>query len=788
MQGVIQGVGFRPLIYKLANEHQLTGFVGNQVAGVFIEVQGPPAAVASFEAQLISRRPVAAVIDSISTEELPPIVELGFRIVESESVQPDRSPTPVSPDLATCGDCLRELFDPLDRRYRYPFLNCTNCGPRFTILRGLPYDRPLTTLADFLLCPVCEAEYRDPENRRYHAQPIACPSCGPTVWFLKLDQIDEAIPSPDDPKTWPSGEQAIQQTLNALKLGQIVAIKGLGGVHLACDATNDRAIETLRQRKGRSEKPFALMAPSLEVIGQYADLTEPAKQLLRSPQRPIVLLRRRSEPTEGPRLSELVAPGNPRVGFMLPYTPLHYLIVNQGPLVMTSGNLSDEPIARDNAEALERLSSLADGFLLHDRPIQVVCDDSVVQVFEGRAAPIRRSRGYAPSPLVLPGALSAGPTVLAVGGELKATFALAIPPYLHLSQHIGDMGNLETLQGFERAVEHFLTLYQARPDRVACDLHPDYLSTRWAERFSNDRGIPLIRVQHHHAHAAALMLEHGLDGKEPVIGVIFDGTGFGSDGTIWGGEVLLADYQGFQRFAQLKDVRLPGGDSAIQRPGRAALAHLKAAGIPWEDDLPCVRDCPESERKILARMIDGEIRCLPTSSMGRLFDAVAALLGVRQASHYEAQAAIELEALAGDAIGPPLAPFALEFPPDSGTGIIDPGPVLKDLVAAHRRGESRELLAGRFHRTVAEMVVEVANRARQQAGLNVVALSGGVFQNLLLLRLTVVALRSSGFQTLVHQALPTNDGGLAAGQAALALGSTLAGANPSVADSPPANE
>jgi hydrogenase maturation protein HypF len=488
--------------------------------------------------------------------------------------------------------------------------------------------------------------------------------------------------------------------------------------------------------------------------------------LLTGRERPIVLLARRERIEAARPLAEGVAPGNAFVGFMLPYAPLHHLLVeNASPLVMTSGNRSDEPIARDNAEALERLATLADAFLLHDRPIHVVCDDSVVRVFEGHEAPVRRSRGYAPFPVAWP---LAGPPLLAAGAELKATFCLTRPPYAYVSQHIGDMGNLETLAAFERAVVHFLALYRVEPSLVACDLHPDYLSTRWAERFAGGLGLPLERIQHHHAHAASVMVDHGLDGSRPVIGVILDGTGYGTDGAIWGGEVLLADYRGFQRRAYLKYVPLPGGDAAIKRPYRAALAHLWAAGIAWSHDLPCVAACGDPERRVLHQQLERDLHCVPTSSMGRLFDAVAALLGVRQTVDYEAQAAIEMESLSEDQ--PPAGRFELT---DGDPILIDPAPVLGWLCDGLRRGVPSSLLAGAFHRAVAEMIAEVSRRIRERTGITTVALSGGVFQNMRLQRLAVERLQGDGFEVLTHRRVPANDGGLALGQAAIAAARAL---------------
>jgi len=771
VRGVVQGVGFRPFVYGLAQRHGLTGLVGNESSGVFIEVQGPPETVAAFQTALRDRPPPLAVIDLLLTEDRAPIEERSFRIVESR--QDDARSTPVTPDIATCDECIRELLDPADRRYRYPFLNCTNCGPRFTILRDLPYDRPRTTMAAFSMCAACEAEYHDPANRRFHAQPNACPVCGPRLWLVPAARAAEAADRPADPGDWPQGEQALQLVQAVLADGGIVAVKGLGGFHLACDATNNQAVARLRERKGRVDKPFALMIATLDLARCFVEIDAAEESLLLGGARPIVLLRRRIDPSAPSPLASGVAPGNSFLGIMLPYTPLHHLLVGDRPLVMTSGNLGDEPIARDNAEAFHRLSPLADALLLHNRGIHVVCDDSVVRMFEGHEAPVRRSRGYAPFPVPWP--TPDGPAILATGGELKATACLAKPPYAYLSQHIGDMGNLETLAAFERAQEHLRLLFRSDPALVACDTHPGYLSVKWAEHFAHERGLPLVHVQHHHAHAASVMMEHGLDGSSPVVAIVFDGTGLGPDQAIWGGEVLLADYRGFRRLAHLKYVPLPAGDAAIRRPYRVALAHLWAAGLPWADELPCVAACPEIERRLLRRQLERGAHCVPTSSMGRLFDGVAALLGIRQTVTYEAQAAIEMESLCDGADQRTAVPFAWDFEEGSDPLVFSAAPILSWIVSERSRGASREALACYFHLAVAELIVELARRAREQTNVTTVALSGGVFQNMLLLRVAVNRLRAGGFDVLVHRKVPANDGGLALGQAAVAWGKGISG-------------
>ena len=746
VKGVVQGVGFRPFVYSLALEHGLSGFVGNNSGGVFIEIEGHPRVLAAFQSDLIRRKPPLAHIDSVTTQSLAPLGEHTFHIAESESQA--AANTLISPDICLCDDCRRELFDPHDRRYRYPFINCTNCGPRFTIIRDIPYDRPLTTMAGFRMCPACEAEYRDPLNRRFHAQPNACPACGPQVW------LEDMRPATGD---------AIADARQRLAEGAIVAIKGIGGFHLACDAASDEALRRLRERKGRVDKPLALMAFDLDTVHAIAEVSGEEAQLLTSRERPIVLLRRNPEAA----LSPLVAPGNPFIGVMLPYSPLHYLLLEgRGPLVMTSANYSDEPIVKDNDEARERLGALADAFVMHDRDIHAHCDDSVIRVFEGHELPIRRSRGYAPFPVKLP--FETRPT-LAVGGELKATFCLACEGYAFMSQHIGDMETLETLRAFERAVEHFVALFRCEPELIVGDLHPRYLSSRWAREHA--AGKTYIQVQHHHAHIAAVMAENGHAGSQPVIGFSFDGTGYGPDGAIWGGEVLLADYAEYKRASHLAYVPLPGGDAAVKRPYRAALAHLHAAGLEWGEDLPGVAACPPAERNVVAHQIRAGLNTAPTSSFGRLFDAVAALVGVRATVTYEAQAAIEFEAL----IDPGVEDgYIFEV----GKTTFEAAPVIRAVAADLRAGVPVPAIAARFHNGVADLVLALSQRLRQEHGLNVVALSGGVFQNVALLERSLRRLRAVGFEVLIHRLVPPNDGGLALGQAMLGVSSVFGHTQP----------
>jgi hydrogenase maturation protein HypF len=663
----------------------------------------------------------------------------------------DAGNTFVSPDVAVCDDCLAEMLDPADRRWRYPFTNCTNCGPRFTITRRLPYDRPHTTMAGFALCADCAAEYHDPADRRFHAQPIACAACGPRLWFE------------DHHGTITEGtDAALAKAQEALSRGGIVAIKGLGGYHLACDATSAEAVAELRHRKRRADKPLAVMVAGLAMAQTLARIDPAEAALLTRPERPIMLLRRLPDTV----LAEPVAPHTASLGVLLPYTPLHHLLFRAVPdhdttrptvLVMTSGNLTDEPICFDDADARSRLDQIADAWLIHDRPIHVPCDDSVVRLADdGEELPIRRSRGYAPLPFPLPFEVT---PLLAMGGEVKNTFCLASGRHAWVSQHIGDMGSLETLAAFERSTAQFGDIYRVQPESTAADAHPGYQTHRWADEA--DR--PVALVQHHHAHLAAVMVEHGVPADERVIGFAFDGTGYGNDGAIWGGEVLIAGYDGFERAAHLRYVPLPGGDATIRKPYRAALAHLWAAGIDWAPDLPPVRHASITECDVVRRQLERDVHCVPSSSMGRLFDAVSSLLGVRHEASYEAQAAMELEWIA-EGHERQARPYRFALTDDE----IDPGPVLGALVKDIRAGYPVGAMAAGFHRAVAVLIAETATRLRAATGVDRVALSGGVFQNVLLVALAKEALAEHDVIVLTHRLVPPNDGGLALGQAAVA--------------------
>lgn len=764
--GVVQGVGFRPYVYRLAGELGLVGFVGNDAVGVFVEVEGDAATLDTFVGRLADEAPRLARVDSIESTTIGPTGGTEFTIVES--VDADGPRTLVPPDVATCPACLADLRDPADRRYRYPFTNCTDCGPRFTIIRDLPYDRLATTMAGFAMCPDCAREYRDPNDRRYHAQPVACPACGPQLRFERSGAAAT------------SGTDAVLSAVHAaLAAGEVVAIKGLGGYHLACDATDDASVVRLRERKGRVDKPFAVMVRDLESARAIAVLGDVEEAVLAGAARPIVLVRRRPDGAVAPG----VAPGNPLIGVMLPYTPLHHLLFEPVPgahvapptvIVLTSGNRSDEPICFDDADARSRLDALADAFCTHDRPIEVPCDDSVVRVIDGEVQPIRRSRGYAPLPVSLP--VEVRP-VVGVGGELKNTCCVASGRQAWVGQHVGDMENLETLEAFEASVTAFTRMYRVEPEAYGVDLHPGYLTRRWAvDRFARggvDRiargGVDrIVDVQHHHAHVAALMAEHGLDGSARLLGVAFDGTGFGTaaDGTtqIWGGEVLLADYDGFERVGHLVPLPLPGGDGGVRNPCRIAVAYLTALGIDVDPRVPSVAACDPTELAVTVRQVERGVGCVPTTSMGRLFDVIASLLGVRHRVTYEAQAAIELEVLAEQGV-PDRAHLRFGLDAD---GAIDPGPLLTDLVASVLDGNETADLALAFHVAVADAIRTVADRARATGYAGPVGLTGGVFQNSLLTRLARRALDDAGFTVLMHRVVPPNDGGLALGQAVIA--------------------
>jgi hydrogenase maturation protein HypF len=755
--GIVQGVGFRPFVYNLATRLELKGWVNNTSAGVDIHIEGDEEIVKSFIEKLSSEKPALAMIDQITVREVAPENFTTFDIQHSTAIE--GAFQPISPDVTICPDCLREMLDPNDRRYRYPFINCTNCGPRFTIIKDIPYDRPKTTMADFPMCPDCKREYTDPTNRRFHAQPVACPVCGPHVWLENGSKVEGQKSISDN--------DAIAKTQQLLGEGKILAIKGLGGFHLACDATNAQAVTELRNRKLRVDKPFALMMPDIETIEQHCFVSDAERDLLQSTARPIVLLKKKPESS----IVEEVAPKQYWLGVMLPYTPLHHLLfanANIPPLVMTSGNLSEEPIATDNDEARERLSKLADAFLMHNRDIHIRCDDSVVRISENNRQssivnrksiyPIRRSRGYSPFPVKLP---FDAPQILAAGTELKNTFCITNQNYAFLSHHIGDMENYETLKSFEQGVEHFERLFRVKPEAIAHDMHPNYLATRYALERAERENLPTIAVQHHHAHIAACMAEHGLDGSRPVIGLSLDGTGYGEDGAIWGGEILIADYKSFQRVFHLDYFPLPGGDAAIKKPARTALALLWSLGLDWDERLDSVKEFCAQDQNILRAQLEKKINTPMTSSMGRLFDAVAALAGVRQSVNYEGQAAIEFEALADSAEAGKYS-FGLN------QHTVETRTMLEALIKDVMAGVSLSKISAKFHNGLAEMAREACLKIKTETGIDKVALSGGVWQNITLLGRTLSLLETSGFKVYIHREVPTNDGGVSLGQAVIA--------------------
>ncbi len=740
VKGVVQGVGFRPFVYRLARARGLSGWVLNDSAGVEAEVEGEPEAVESFLRGLREECPPLAAVEEVRADEVAPEGEEGFRILPSAS--PGIRVAGIPPDAATCPACERELLDPSDRRYRYPFVNCTLCGPRFTIVKEVPYDRARTTMAAFVLCRECEREYRDPGDRRFHAEPTACPACGPSLSWV----------GPRGEKA--RGEEALRRAVDLLAGGGILALKGLGGFHLACDAGNDEALEKLRLRKDRPFKPFALMCRRVEDVERLARLLPHERELLAGPERPILLL----EKKENDLLSPLVAPGVGEYGVMLAYTPLHILLFESGrsfpALVMTSGNRRDEPICRTCPEALERLAGTADAFLLHDRPIHNRADDSIARGLPGgRFQVLRRARGFVPREIAVdfPG------RIFAAGAELKNTFCLTREGKAFLSQHIGDLDEERAFRFYEETFGKFRRLLDLEPELVCCDLHPDYLSTRFAEEFARRRGLPLVRVQHHHAHVASVLAETGWNG--PVLGVAFDGTGLGLDGTVWGGEFFLFAGGRVERFAHLEPFRLPGGDVAVRKVRRIALSLLVEHGLLEEAEV-FLASMGEGERRAVEGMVRKGVNSPLTSSMGRLFDAAAALAGVCGESSYEAEAAMRLEGAFRRPERP--YPFAfLEGPPWR----ISPAPLLEEML---QDGSDPHLVSGRFHSGVARMILETARRAREVSGVETLALSGGVFQNRVLLELTRPLLEGEGFRVLCNEKVPANDGGLSLGQAWLA--------------------
>ncbi len=738
VRGTVQGVGFRPSVHRIAKLAGLAGFVRNDSEGVWIEVEGDAKAVSRFPQLLRSGAPPLSRIDAIEIAELPPVGENEFRVVASAEQQSVRAIVPA--DAATCEWCLQELFDPADRRYRYPFINCTDCGPRYTIVRDVPYDRARTTMDAFPLCEACRAEYEDPANRRFHAEPNACPVCGPRLEFAKPGGVSA------------SRDEALAEAVREIAAGKIVAVKGLGGFLLAVDATNEEAIERLRRRKHRPHKPFALMARSMEHVARIAEVTEVARRALSCPARPIVLLPSRPGSTVAPS----VAPGLTEIGVMLPYTALHALLLADGPplQVMTSGNLSEEPIAKDNAQALEKLSGVADAFLLHNRNIHTRADDSVLRIVAGAAQPIRRSRGFVPEPITLP--FDSVP-VLAVGAELKNAVCMTRGGEAFLSPHVGDLENPEAARFFEEVIGKLKRLLAVEPAAVAHDLHPDYFSTRWAAASR----LPREPVQHHHAHIASCLAEHGRTGR--AIGIAFDGTGCGPAGELWGGEILVADLSAFRRLGHLRPLRLPGGEAAIREPWRVAAAALLDAG----EGLDLLFGIDARRLAGVRQLLERNVRAPAATGAGRWFDAAAALCGFFGPVTYEGQAAAELESLAGRCDAEPY-PFELGDPVGAAPFEVDLRPVVQQIASDLRDGVRVPIISARFHETLARAMQKSSRRARELTGIATAAFSGGCFQNRLLTERAKELLESDGFEVLVHRRVPPNDGGLALGQAAVA--------------------
>lgn len=741
IEGIVQGVGFRPFIFRLAATHGINGWVRNTSGGVIIEAEGESGNVTAFLMDITAEAPPLAVITDLKSGDIAPVGEKGFVILASAG---GANKAQISPDCDVCVDCIREMFDPNDRRYLYPFINCTNCGPRYSIITGIPYDRPFTTMSIFPMCGDCRRDYEDPMDRRFHAQPVACPVCGPRLGLI-------------DAKGDPHGGDPVTEAIRILKEGGVLAVKGIGGYHLAVDACNDGAVRELRRRKQRDEKPFALMAPDMDSIAGFAVFDDKEKRLLSGPERPIVLLPK----LPGNPIAPTVAPANGYFGVMLPGAPLHHLLLrdNFTALIMTSGNVSDEPIAYRDDEARERLSGIADLFLVHNREIHTRADDSVIRVFQGNPLFLRRSRGYVPRSVKLPASQR---SVLAVGAELKAAICLTRDDRAFMSQHIGDLKNASTLQSLEETIAHLEKVLEIRPEMVAHDLHPDYLSSVYA---SGLKDVPLAPVQHHHAHMASCMAENGMEGE--TIGVIFDGVGYGLDGTIWGGEFLVGDYRAMERVGHLRQVAMPGGDAAVREPLRMAISYLHDAygDSLYDIPVPALAEVNERDRQIYLKMLARGINSPLTSSCGRLFDAVAAILGVRSRVSYEGQAAIELEAIAEGSGTDEFYPYSIVS--TKGQLVLDMRPMIQ-VVADDLPHDSKSDIARRFHNTISMATTDTCGKIRDACGLNRVVLSGGSFQNKLLTEGIYSRLAGDGFDVFTHRLVPPNDGGLALGQAVIA--------------------
>ena len=746
IKGIVQGVGFRPFIHKLVKNYNLSGWVLNSNQGVEMDIEGKTEELHNFINDIKKKLPPLARIEKIEVNQLPLIGHKGFYIKKS-IVKEEDGFVLVSPDISICEDCLQELFDPHNRRFHYPFINCTNCGPRFTIIKDIPYDRGKTTMNNFKMCSLCQSEYDDIENRRYHAQPNACADCGPQVSLYQNKRKLEGI----DP---------IEKAVKLLKEGKIGAIKGLGGFHLACDATNNKAVARLRRLKNREAKPFGIMSFNLEKIKQYCKLGKKEEEWLINRARPIVLLKKK----EDSLISSLTAPRNNYLGVMLPYTPLHYLLLkdNFTALIMTSGNIADQPIIGDNQEALEKLDRIADFFLLYNRDIFNRCDDSVLKIINGDNAFFRRSRGYVPHPIILDFKLK---EVLALGGELKNTISFSKENYVFLSQYLGDLKSVETLNFLKESIASLKKMFRINPEIIACDLHPDYLSTQYAEETRAKKGLRVVKVQHHHAHIVSCMAENNI--KEKVIGVAYDGTGYGDDGNIWGGEFLLCDLKEYLRVGHLKYYPLPGGDKAIMEPWRMAYSYLYSiyGSRAKKIDIDFNRRMDYDKLSIIEKMIDKNINSPLTSSCGRLFGAASSLIGIRDEISYEGQAAMELESFCASGIKERynfcICKEGKEF-------IIDPQEIFIDIIKDLKEGIDKKVIAAKFHNTVAEFTLNLCGKIRENTGINKIALSGGVFQNRYLTEKIISLLEKDGFQVYTQRKVPPNDGGISLGQAVVA--------------------
>ncbi len=746
IKGIVQGVGFRPFIHKLVQNYNLSGWVLNSNQGVEIDIEGKTEELNNFIIDIKEKLPPLARIEKMEVNQLPLISYKGFYIKKSIIKEEDGFVL-VSPDISICKDCLQELFDPHNRRFRYPFINCTNCGPRFTIIKDIPYDREKTTMSTFKMCPQCQSEYENIEDRRYHAQPNACADCGPQLSFYQNKKRLENI-------------EPIEEAVKLLKKGKIGAIKGLGGFHLACDATNNKAVARLRRLKNRETKPFALMSFDLEKINQYCEVKKKEEEWLINQSRPVVLLKKKKNNL----ISPLVAPNNNCLGVMLPYTPLHYLLLkdNFTALIMTSGNIADQPIIGDNQEALDKLDGIADFFLLYNRDIFNPCDDSVVKIINNDKVFFRRSRGYVPDPIILNFQLK---EVLALGGELKNTISFSKENYVFLSQYLGDLKSVETLEFFKESIVSFKKMFRVKPEIIACDLHPDYLSTQYAKEIKVEKGLKVVQVQHHYAHIVSCMAENNI--KEKVIGVAYDGTGYGDDANIWGGEFLLCDFKKYSRVGHLKYYPLPGGDKAIVEPWRMAYSYLYSIYGSKAKKIKIDFNCRIENKKLLIieKMIDQKINSPLTSSCGRLFDAASSLIGIRDEISYEGQAAMELESFCASGI---KERYKFQIYKEGEEFIIDPQEIFIDIIKDLKEEIDKKIMAAKFHNTVSEFTLNLCGKIRENSGINKIALSGGVFQNRYLTEKIISLLEKDDFQVYTQRKVPPNDGGISLGQAVVA--------------------